>query len=331
MKKKLIGIFSVITAIIIIAAAFTACGNSKSSMDEAVYYGKGNKSFGYDYAANSAAIEESTQSYSEDSPAKTSGKSQTGLNIEDAQTRKIIRNASLDIETKKFDEFIALLDKTVNEFKGYTESSEIYGNSYYGSGNRSANLKYRIPADSLDGFIGKIGDMGNITSKSVTATDITANYTDIQARIDSLEAERKALLAILEKADKISDIIQVQDKITQVNADLDSYKRSIKNYDSLIEYSEVEIAVNEVERERLSVENPGFFTQLKEKLSENLFGIGRGFRSFAIWFISSIPYMLIIAAAAAIIILPVKKIVKNRRSRKAAKNASPDENGGEGK
>ncbi|MBR6701972.1 MAG: DUF4349 domain-containing protein [Clostridia bacterium] len=321
MKKTILSISAVILVLVITAFSFASCGSSKA-MDtgkiEGIY--SGNK-YGFS-AANGIDedyIEEETRSY-EDGGKSDSAQSKNGLNIEDAQTRKIIRNASLDVETKEFDKFTAEIEKAVSDAKGYIESSEIHGNSYYYSdGNRSATMKFRIPADSLDAFLEKIGDMANVRAKSVSATDITANYTDIQARIDSLETERKALLAILEKADKISDIIQVQDKITSVNADLDSYKRSIKNYDSLIAYSQVTVDISEVERVSTASTKLGFLQELKERLSDNFYDIGQGLRNFAVWFISSIPYFLIFGAIAAVVIIIVKKVIKKKRARKAAK------------
>ena len=326
MKKTILSISAIILVLIITAVSFASCGSAKST-DEAGYIPANGYGFSSreDSFVDGDIAEEATQAYDENGSQKSSS-SKTGMNIEDAQTRKIIRNASLEVETKEFDKFIAGIENAVNEAKGYIESSQIYGNSYYYSdGNRSATMKFRIPADDLDAFLDKIGNMGNVKEKSISATDITANYTDIQARIDSLEAERKALLAILEKADKVSDIIQVQDKITSVNADLDSYKRSIKNYDSLIAYSQVTVEISEVERVSTSTSKLGFMQELKEKFSDNLYDIGQGLRSFAIWFISSIPYILIFGAIAAVGIIIIKKLIKKRKAKKAAKVAAEAE------
>lgn len=327
MKKTIFSISAVILVLIITAFSFSACGSSKA-MDNGIIGGVYGKNYGFTAAdgIDEEYAEETTRAYDDNSASNTS-QSKSGLNIEDAQARKIIRNALLEVETKEFDKFISEIEKAVSSAKGYIESSQIYGNSYYYSdGNRSATMKFRIPADDLDAFLETIGDMGNVKAKSVSATDITANYTDIQARIDSLEAERKALLAILEKADKISDIIQVQDKITSVNADLDSYKRSIKNYDSLIAYSQVTVDISEVERVSTANTKLGFLQELKERLSDNLYDIGQGFRNFAIWFISSIPYILIFGVIAAVAIIVIKKIIRKKKEKKAAKAKETEDN-----
>ncbi len=325
MKKTVLSISAFILVLIITAFSFSSCGSSKSY--DTVDNGYSGKNYGFSTGngvSDEEYAEEETRAYDDDN--SNSSRSKSGLNIEDAQTRKIIRNASLEVETKEFDKFIAEIEKAVNSAKGYIESSQIYGNSYYYSdGNRSATMKFRIPAEDLDAFLEKIGDMGNVKAKSVSATDITANYTDIQARIDSLEAERKALLAILEKADKISDIIQVQDKITSVNADLDSYKRSIKNYDSLIAYSQVTVEISEVERVSSAGSKLSFMQELRERFSDNLYNIGQGLRNFAIWFISSIPYILIFGAVAAVAIIIIKKIIRKKKAKKSAKRKESEQ------
>ena len=327
MKKKILTVFSFITCLIIVILSFSACGSKRAAdTDEAaydIYEEEPEYGFGSERNMKSAASESVYDENGVDS-VSDGQKPESGFEIADAAQRKIIRNANLDIETKEFDEFIAEVEKAVGQYKGYIESSEIYGNSYYSSSFRRAGITARIPAQNFDEFINKIGNMGNITSKSISANDITAKYTDLQARIESYEAERTALLAILEKATKVEEIITLRDKLTEVNADLDSLKRQIKSFDSLVAYSTVELDISEVDRVSPTTEKKGFFTELGERLSENLYNIGQGARSFALWFISSLPYLLIFAAVIAAAVLIIRKLVRKRRAAKTLKNKTDE-------
>ena len=327
MKKTITKIAALIFALTFTVFALVSCGAKNAAADSSYYepesgeeYAKSYSSYGYNDADSYAGADDYETGEEAAQRSNVDGKaSSPGLEIEDAAARKIIRNADLDVETKEFDEFIKETEKAIGQLKGYIESSEIYGNSYYTSSYRRAHITARIPAERLDEFIGIIGDAGNITSKSMTASDITAKYTDLQARIDSYEAERTALLALLEKAEKIDDIIQLREKLTEVNADLDSYKRQIKSYDSLVAYSTVKLDIEEVDRISTTNEKKGFFTELGERLSENLYNIGQGMRNFALWFISSLPYLLIFAAVITAVVLIIRKAVRKKRAKKQAK------------
>lgn len=327
MKKTVLKITALVFALTFTVLALVSCGAKKASADEMYYEpeyseesAKSYSNYGYSPSENYAVSDDyESGGQSAQTADDKESPSSPGLAIEDAAARKIIRNADLEVETKEFDEFIKEAEKAIAQFKGYIESSEIYGNSYYSSSYRRADITARIPAESLDDFIGIIGDAGNITSKSMTASDITAKYTDLQARIDSYEAERTALLALLEKAVKIDDIIQLREKLTEVNADLDSYKRQIKSYDSLVAYSTVKLSIEEVDRISPTNEKKGFFAELGERLSENLYNIGQGMRNFALWFISSLPYLLLFAAVIAAAALIIRKAIRKKRAKKQAK------------
>ena len=324
MKKKILTALSVITCLVIVILSFASCGSKNAAESARAQYDVFEEEPSYGFASDGnykSAVSESAYEENGAEPGSPESKPSGGLEIADAANRKIIRNASLDIETKDFDEFIADVEKAVGQSKGYIESSEVYGNSYYSSSFRRAGITARIPAENLDDFINKIGDMGNITSKSVSASDITAKYTDLEARIESYEAERTALLAILEKATKVEEIITLRDKLAEVNANLDSYKRQIKSFDSLVAYSTVELEIEEVDRVSPSNEKKGFFTELGERLSNNLYNIGQGARSFALWFISSLPYLLIIAAVITAAALIIRRQVRKRRAKRAQKNS----------
>ncbi|MBR5112594.1 MAG: DUF4349 domain-containing protein, partial [Clostridia bacterium] len=91
-------------------------------------------------------------------------------------------------------------------------------------------------------------------------------------------------------------------------------------------YSQVTVDISEVERVSTANTKLGFLQELKERLSDNLYDIGQGFRNFAIWFISSIPYILIFGAIAAVAIIVIKKIIRKKKAKKAAKAKETEDN-----
>lgn len=223
--------------------------------------------------------------------------------------RKLIRNAELGVETKSFDDFhTAVLQKTA-VLQGYVESSETgaFGTLRY------EHLVLRIPADSLDVFLTNVAELGTVTSQETSVQDVTDRYIDVKSRLAALETEQETLLALMKKADKLTDILEIQDRLTEVRGTLESYKAQLQSLDSQIDYSTVTMTVNEVER-ITPQETKGFFAEVRQNLSENLYAIGQGLRSFAIWFLSSLPYILIwlLVIGAAVLVV----VLVHRRRRK---------------
>ena len=218
--------------------------------------------------------------------------------------RKIVKTASLSIKTKNYDAFMSTVGQKLEQLGGYIEQSQEY--NYDNASNRSAEMRVKIPADKLETFIEELTAEGTVTSKIIGSDDITNSYIDVESRIKALETEEETLLGILEKAQSLSDVIELQQRLSTVRADLESLKAQKQSYDSMVEYSGVTLDIHEVER---VVEGDGsFFGEVKEKLLNNLYELGDFFRELAINLIASLPYIAIIGVVAAVVIVIVKKV-----------------------
>ena len=65
--------------------------------------------------------------------------------------------------------------------------------------DRWANYTVRIPAARFNDFLSRTGSIGNVTSTSRSAENVTSQYTDYQARLDSLTIQEERLLDMLEQ------------------------------------------------------------------------------------------------------------------------------------
>lgn len=251
--------------------------------------------FAYGYATSKSS---GLPSQSTSAPALPSG-------------RKLIRNAELDVQTKTFDDFNTALMQKVSALGGYVESSE--SGAY--SSVRYEHLVLRIPADSLDSFLQAVAALGTVTSQDTSVQDVTDKYVDVKSRLAALETEQETLLALLKKAEKLTDILEIQGRLTEVRGTLESYKAQLQALDSQIDYSTVTMTVNEVERVSPQ-EQTGFFAQVRQNLSENLYDIGQGARSFGIWFLSSLPFFAIWIVLIGLIVVVVLLIRRRRKKRR---------------
>lgn len=241
--------------------------------------------------------------------------------------RKVIRNASLTVETLEFDRFIAEITNKTNELGGYIQSNEIHARnfSYYSKSDlRSADTVVRIPADKLDEFLAAVDGAGNVTARSENVDDVTEAYTDIEARLASLRTEYDTLLDLLSKAENLDDIITLQDRLTNVRYEIESYEGKQRLYDNRIEYSTVHLSITEVERETAPVEE-GFGQEISRRFRESAEDVWEGFKAFIIWFIGDLPkialVLFFIAGLPLIIVLIIVKSVKRANRKRAEKRA----------
>lgn len=223
-----------------------------------------------------------------------------------SDSRKIIKQASVNIETKNSEELIKKINDNVKSANGYVSSLEENNYNEY----RRISTTVNVPPEKLDEFLVFLGENGTITEKSVVTSDITDSYTETESKIKAYETEEKALLGILEKCDNVQDTITVQNRLSEVRSELEAMKSLKEQYDSQISYSEVTISVVQVERESKTVK--GFGAEVSEKFSESLYNLGQFFRNLAVFLLGASPYILIIAAVIAIAVIIIKRKRKSK-------------------
>ncbi len=301
MKKILLTVVSLVMVI----ALFASCNSDKSS-DTA-----------YKNENYTGAIAEDSKEYISDSIDAGGLNENTSASISLTTDRKIIKTANMTVETKQFDEFIKNIEDFVDGKKGYIESKEITGSSD-SSADRSGTMIVRIPQEQLQAFMQTVSENSTVTYENIEASDVTESYNDAERQIEALETEQKRLLELVETADSLSDILEIEARLTKIRYELDAYEGQIRDYDSRIAYSTVRLGIYEVDRETVTKKD-SFGTKVSEGFLQSLDNIGDGFIGFAIGFLSFTPYLLLIAAIGIVVFVIIKAAIK-----RAKKGSSPD-------
>jgi acetolactate synthase regulatory subunit len=93
-----------------------------------------------------------------------------------------------------------------------------------GSQSASAQLTIRVPEDEVTETLDELKKLGTVESVSITSTDVTAQTTDLDARITAMQGSVDRLLDLMAAATDIDDLIALESAISTRQADLDSLK-----------------------------------------------------------------------------------------------------------
>ncbi len=307
-----------ILATVCLTLSFASCSGTSSAYDNG-YSAKTEAAPSY-YAEAPAEFEEAFDMPGEGGMNNTSSSSAPKAE-NDLAERKIIRKATVNFETTEYESFLEALNACVAGAGGYVESSETYGGGIYSDYySRNAAVTVRIPAGRYDAFMASVTQIGAMTYRSESKDDVTMSYIDVESHIRALETEYTTLLEILDKAETLEDVIMLQSRISDINYQLDSYKSQLRKYDDLISYCTVFINVNEVRRATPPNESTLTFGQrITTGLRENLQDIGEGFADFAVWFVTSLPYILIWAVIIVALVFVIRAIIRHSRRKKEKK------------
>lgn len=228
--------------------------------------------------------------------------------------RKLIRRISLDAQTTDMDAMLTGIDAKVGELGGYVENRNVYtGSNYSGKAqNRYANLTVRIPAEKLDTFVSHVGDVSNVTSTNETAEDVTLNYVATESRMKALQAEEARLLTLIDKAANLSELLQLEKRLTEVRTELEQVTSQLKLYDNLVDYGTVTLTINEVQ-EYTPTEEPGFWNRITAGFADSMQNLGMILKELVIFFVCAIPYLVPVLAVGGIVLLIVKLTKRKKK------------------
>ena len=186
------------------------------------------------------ACSNSTNSESLGDQSNTSEKSSI---VNNPLNRKIVYTVSMSLKANDVSFLKDMISEKSNALGGYIEKN----NEDFGDGKCTrASVTYRIPTEKLDEFIDTIEGVGEIESKNVSTLDITTTYVNAEAQKSAL-VERKLLLEQMldDTALSASDRINIINEISAVNTELQELEITINKYDSDINYSTVNITIEE--------------------------------------------------------------------------------------
>ena len=253
-----------------------------------------------------------TESPMEDASTELKTDSAAGLTAPAQSDRKLIRTVSMDAETENYDTLITALEEKLTALGGYTESRQT---GTYGSTRRWSSMTIRIPADNLSAFVTHVSKNANVLSTSEETKDVTLQYVDTEAKITALETEQARLLELLAGAQNLSEILEIEARLSDVTYELERYASQKRSYDNQITYATVRLTVEEVEV-LTPVEEPSVFDRIRTGFTSSLHGVSDGLVNLFVLLVAGSPYLLVYGAVIGVI-LAVSSRIRKRKQKKA--------------
>jgi len=307
MKKKIwISIF----AICIGAGLLTSCSAVSETND--LLFMSSSKS---DSMIAPAAMEMTAEMDSEIVNSMERAAFEGGVQFTAAETpnNKVIHTASLEIETKTFDETTSAVTRLCKENGGYAEYSYVSGKGN-ASGRMHAEYTFRIPSENLDRFIELANEEFTVVSENLSGTDVSGIYYDTEARLVTLRIQQERLNELVKEAAGLEDIIRLNQELTNVEYQIESLSGNLKSWDGQIAYSSVSIRVRYLAELDIGTTETGFGEKIQNTWNTSISALTSIAENVSLMIIFFLPFLTIIAIVITIIIVSVK-IHKKRKKK----------------
>ena len=231
--------------------------------------------------------------------------------------QKLIKTIRMEAETEDMDALLPRISEKIAAMGGYVENQELYNGSNYASyRHRNANLTIRIPADRLGSFVEDVKGVSNVVSYNESTENVTLRYVSTESRMKALEVEQERLLELLSKAENMSDLLEIEARLTDVRYELESVTSQLRVLANQVDYATVWLYISQVkvytETEELTV-----WQRIGSGFKENLRDMGENLTDFFVWVVTYSPQLLFWAVVIAIAVTVLKKRIAKRKAKKA--------------
>lgn len=227
-----------------------------------------------------------------------------------ATDQKIIRTVSLTLGTRTYEDSLLTIRSACEEMGGWVS---YVSESTDDTALRSASLTLRIPTEKLDGYLGQIGGSGRVIFREEMANDVTEAYQDTQAQLDTQLALMDRLLALMDTAGSLSDLLALETQIAQTQYTIDYLRDSLNNTDEQVAYATVHVYLREESSaDSLQDKQASFGERLADALKTGAAAFVDFMADCAVFLTAALPFILVAAAAYGVIWLIIRLLRKKR-------------------
>jgi uncharacterized membrane protein len=181
----------------------------------------------------------------ESKPAETDkdpgGKSTSDSSV---NNRKIIYQSELRINVEDFDGIDTKLNELVNQSGGFVSNAKIdrmQGKQRYGQ------WQIRVPVSKYQSFMNSVGDIGAVVSRNEDASDVTAEFYDLEARIKNKQRLEERIAGLLDQAKgELKRLIDVEKELARVREEIERMEGRKRYLSDVTALTTIDVYITEV-------------------------------------------------------------------------------------
>ncbi len=233
----------------------------------------------------------------------------------DVEERKKVRNATISLHVSNVRETVNSIGDYVDKIDGYVVNQSVNTPNESSSGN----MTVRVPTEELDATLEYLRDRSvNVVYESISGRDITNEYVDTQAKLETLEGTKAIFESMLEEAEDFDEILRAQKEILSVQRQIDNVKGQIEYMEGTSETALIRINLSTDALELgYAPKNAWRPKVVFKRAVRSMLVTLRGLGNFAIWLGV---YSVFWLPPVLIVILLIKRAKKKKNKRAKSSN-----------
>jgi hypothetical protein len=167
--------------------------------------------------------------------------------VPELANRKLIRNATVELEILSFDDAVQRITAFAKEERGYVATTD---SQKQANGKLRGQVVVKVLPENLDRFLQKVRGLGELKNQTLGTEDVTKAYFDTDSRLKNARVMEQRLIDMLKtKTGKVTDLLQVEKELGRVREDIEKMQGELKYWDSQVQFATVTISLAEKDME----------------------------------------------------------------------------------
>ncbi len=237
---------------------------------------------------------------------------------------KIVRTGTMSLDVSDVPSAVRAARDAIIGLGGYVGAS-----STSNEGDRpSAQITYRIPVDRWEQALDALRTLGGLTAKVVheqtNAVEVTSQIVDLDARIANLRASETALQAIAAQANKVSDVLEVEARLTDTRGQIESLDAQRKDLNDRAAFSELAVDFNVPVVAVTAATNGWDPAAIVDSALATSVSVVQGVATASIWFVIVwLPILLVLGLITLVVVGIARRLGIGRRVSAGPPPAAP--------
>jgi len=163
------------------------------------------------------------------------------------EERKVVKSSELSAEVKKgkFQEAQIKIKNIIDSSDSFLINESVNKNGagvqqyYYGQ------YQIKVEVGKYDSVVSQLKEIGEAQSFNENTDDVTASYANLEIELETEKSRLKRYQEMYSQAFNIEDKINLNDRIFNQERTVKYYEDSLKNFDSKIDYSTINLTLTE--------------------------------------------------------------------------------------
>lgn len=219
--------------------------------------------------------------------------------------RKTITSVNMDLEVDNASRTVNNIIAMATAAGGYVSSSSVYDTYYETNPRKEGYVTVRVPSENYTTFVKNVENLGDVTSESITGTDVTEEYIDLEARLNNLQKQEKRLTEILNMSTTVEEVLSVEKELERIRGEIDSLTGRLQYLDNRIDFATIDIRITE----------PTPITHswgMRDALSSSVQGFVATVRAMVILVGYLLPIAIVFSVLIFIVLAIRRRVHKNR-------------------